>query len=347
MPVRPRFARRYPPSSSNPRWTNSLGELNAEDLAPDPTPNKVLATTDGTSTAWIDAGGGGPHSHAQSDVTGLVDALAGKAATTDPRLSDARTPTAHAHGWDAVTDKPSTFTPSSHAHAITDTTGLQAALDGKVGTADARLTDARAPLAHTQAISTITNLQAALDAKSDVEHTHAGGSPVDQTSSPTLPVGFLAANLTATKTITSTNSFAVYMGRAGASYTTITLRFRVTTQAATITWAEVAIATGAPVLGGNPSLTRRGFTNTAAIVNSLGLKSVAVTVSGIVAGDHLWAVIGNQATTAAVIRAGLADDLQVGTQASAVVRPSLMATPQAFTLEGATVACPWIAMTCA
>jgi hypothetical protein len=163
-------------ASTSARGTHVLDFLTAEDLAPDPTPNKVLATPDGTSTAWIDAGGGGPHSHVTSDVTGLADALAAKVATTDPRLSDARTPAAHAHGWDAVTDKPSTFTPSSHSHAIADSTGLQAALDGKVGTADARLTDARAPLAHTQAISTITNLQAALDAKSDVGHTHAGGS---------------------------------------------------------------------------------------------------------------------------------------------------------------------------
>jgi len=33
--------------------------------------------------------------------------------------------------WDAVTGKPSTFTPSAHIHAIADTTGLQTALDGK------------------------------------------------------------------------------------------------------------------------------------------------------------------------------------------------------------------------
>lgn len=37
------------------------------------------------------------HTHAQSDVTGLDAALAGKVGTTDPRLSDARTPTAHTH----------------------------------------------------------------------------------------------------------------------------------------------------------------------------------------------------------------------------------------------------------
>lgn len=363
--TRHKVAKRTPPTTSA-RGAPIVAHLEAEDLAPSPSPGKVLSTPDGTSTEWVDAGGGGPHTHAIDDTTGLQAALDGKAAS------------AHDHDWASITSKPTTFAPVIGSGAA----------DAVAGN-DARLTDARAPTAHTHTIANVTSLQATLDGKAAASHTHAtsevtgldaaltareitankgaangyaslgadgkvpsaqlpaSGSSVDQTSSPTLPVGFLAANLTATKVITSTNSFAVYMGRAGAAYTTITLRLRVTTAAATITWAEVAIATGAPVLGGNPSLTRRGFTNTAAIVNSAGQKSIAVTVSGIAAGDHLWAIIGNQATTAAVIRGGLADDLQAGTQASVVVRPSLMATPQTFTLEGATAVCPWIAMTCA
>ncbi len=36
--------------------------------------------------------------------------------------------------WTNVTGKPSTFTPSTHSHAISDTTGLQTALDGKQAT---------------------------------------------------------------------------------------------------------------------------------------------------------------------------------------------------------------------
>lgn len=34
--------------------------------------------------------------------------------------------------WADITGKPSTFSPSSHSHAISDTTGLQAALDAKL-----------------------------------------------------------------------------------------------------------------------------------------------------------------------------------------------------------------------
>lgn len=33
--------------------------------------------------------------------------------------------------WDAITDKPATFPPTAHSHAVADVTGLQGALDGK------------------------------------------------------------------------------------------------------------------------------------------------------------------------------------------------------------------------
>lgn len=43
------------------------------------------------------------HTHVQADVTGLVAALSAKAATTDPRFTDARTPLAHVHAQADVT----------------------------------------------------------------------------------------------------------------------------------------------------------------------------------------------------------------------------------------------------
>ena len=79
-----------------------------------------------------------------------------------------------------------TAAPNAHTHAISDTTGLQAALDGKqaagsyapatgiapsaitgtaVVTTDSRLSDARTPLSHSHSVSDVTGLQTALDAK--------------------------------------------------------------------------------------------------------------------------------------------------------------------------------------
>lgn len=160
---------------------------------------------------------------------------------------------------------------------------------------------------------------------------------------------FATANLTGTKTITSTNSFAVYMGKAPRPLTSVVMRYRVTTAAATITWAEVALAKGAPVLAGNPSLTVVGTADVSAVINSTGQKSTTINVNGaqtVGEGDDLWLLIGNQATTAAVVRAqSIADDLQAGFQASAVQRPSLIVgTPTSFTLEGATTLAAWVAI---
>ena len=66
-----------------------------------------------------DIGAGGPHTHAQTEITGLVTDISGKA-------------------------------PSVHVHAPTDISGTA------VVNSDARLSDARTPVAHTQAFSTIT-----------------------------------------------------------------------------------------------------------------------------------------------------------------------------------------------
>jgi hypothetical protein len=62
--------------------------------------------------------------------------------------------------WNDLTDKPSTFTPATHTHALSDTSGLQTALNGKAATS------------HTHAIGDTTGLQTALDGKAATSHTH-------------------------------------------------------------------------------------------------------------------------------------------------------------------------------
>lgn len=49
---------------------------------------------------------------------------------------------------------------TGHAHAVTDVTGLQAALDGKVSATDARLGDARPPTAHTHPAAELSDATA-------------------------------------------------------------------------------------------------------------------------------------------------------------------------------------------
>jgi len=69
--------------------------------------------------------------------------------------------------WDLIYDKPSSFTPSSHTHSISNVTGLQSALDGK------QAAGSYAASSHTHAISDVTDLQRALDGKAASSHTHA------------------------------------------------------------------------------------------------------------------------------------------------------------------------------
>jgi hypothetical protein len=163
--------------------------------------------------------------------------------------------------------------------------------------------------------------------------------------SPTKFYGIDAANLTAVKTLTSASTFAYYLGQAQAAYTSITLRYRVTTATATITWAEVGIASSPQLtIGGAASLTTRGYIDASGTNHlgvSTGIKSSAVAVTGVSAGMHLWAMFGNNATTAAVLRGALADDIQSGFFQSAAVRPSTMGAAQAFAVEGATTVPVW------
>ena len=84
--------------------------------------------------------------------------------------------------WTDVLNKPSTFTPSSHTHAISDVTNLQTSLDGKAATSHSHAIsdvtslqtslDGKAATSHTHAISDTTGLQTALDGKAATSHTH-------------------------------------------------------------------------------------------------------------------------------------------------------------------------------
>jgi hypothetical protein len=150
-----------------------------------------------------------------------------------------------------------------------------------------------------------------------------------------------AANLTAALTITTANTFYLYMGVCPRASSSILMRYRVSTAAVTVVWAETAVYRGTPVVGGNPALTLLGYADVAAVVTSLGQKSTTIALSiQAQAGDDLWLAIGNQATTPMQIRASLADDLQAGYLASGAFRPST-AGNHSPTLAGATVALPW------
>jgi len=157
-----------------------------------------------------------------------------------------------------------------------------------------------------------------------------------------LPSLFNAANITTVLSLTSGTSYALWLGTANKVSSSVSVRYRVTTAAATITYAEIGIFKGNVNLGGNPTLTRLGYADVSGIVNSTGVFTTNVTLSTPTAiGDNLWAVFGDSAVTTWVVRGGLADDIQSGTFANISGRPSTITSPTAWTIAGNTDVVPW------
>jgi hypothetical protein len=160
------------------------------------------------------------------------------------------------------------------------------------------------------------------------------------------PPGQQISTLTATNTPGSGITRAVYLGKALAPYRSITVMLRITTAHSGVTWAEVAIATGVPTIGGDTELTLMG-THESVIGEwgSIGIKTQTIELTDSIPGDELWFLYGSVSTNMAQFRATVADDLQSGMFVEATVRPSTMAVNQAFTVCSATTPPAWLAFT--
>jgi hypothetical protein len=87
--------------------------------------------------------------------------------------------------WNDLTDKPSTFPPSTHTHAIADTTGLETALDGKAATS------------HTHAATDITTGTLA-NARTTATNANTASAIVSRDASGNFSAGTITASLTGT-----------------------------------------------------------------------------------------------------------------------------------------------------
>lgn len=225
-----------PASPADPLYVTVQGLVAAHEAASDPHP-QYLTQTEGDARyeplgggggAWgsltgtlsdqsdlqsaLDAKAAAVHTHAESDITGLVIDLAGKADAahthtlsevtdagtaaarnapasgnaavsevvlgSDTRLTDARTPTTHTHTLSQVTD-------AGTAAALNVAASGNAAAGEVVKGSDSRLGDSRTPTAHasshaaaasdplTLSESQVTNLVSDLAGKAAASHTHA------------------------------------------------------------------------------------------------------------------------------------------------------------------------------
>lgn len=118
------------------------------------------------------------------------------------------------------------------------------------------------------------------------------------------------ANITSVSTIASTNIPGIYLGKADKAYSAVTVSYRVTTNAASVTWAELAIYKVAQPMGigTQQQHLRLGFTDTSVIWTTTGQKATTVNLTGCKEGDDLYAMFGNVATTSAAFRSANAAD---------------------------------------
>lgn len=117
----------------------------------------------------------------------LATAVDGLVATTDSRLSDARTPTAHQHASADVNGLDAALTARPTTSAVTS--AITTATAGLVATSDSRLSDARTPLAHQHPTSDVTGLDTALAGKAATSYVDAGDAAVATSAATALTTG--------------------------------------------------------------------------------------------------------------------------------------------------------------
>jgi hypothetical protein len=158
---------------------------------------------------------------------------------------------------------------------------------------------------------------------------------VNLVSDVSIPV---PANTGALLTVSNT-SYAVYVGRAPKNCSSVDLLASLGNPGAvTITWAEIAVASGdyepasGPGTSGTPNLTTLGFADIAAEINGTANDSIVKTVTAAIpAGTNIWVLIGNQAATPATFRTTGGGDVLGICATAAATRPSTMAAGTAFT----------------
>jgi hypothetical protein len=160
-----------------------------------------------------------------------------------------------------------------------------------------------------------------------------------------LVPGFQKGDGTLTHALVSSRGIGRYLGRAAPRLTAIELGWRVTTIAATVTYAEVAIATSEDLdlYGGNTLTTLEAIDSTANVTGTGRRSSLFQNLGEVNFGAHLWAWFVVQATTPPILRGGLPNECGLMIEKSGSARPSVN-TPSVMTESSTTTNDIWIAV---
>ncbi len=160
------------------------------------------------------------------------------------------------------------------------------------------------------------------------------------------PPGFTASSNPLNASILSGNTYFYYLGRAQMAYSTFQIRYFTNTIAVAVSWAEVGIAVGTPVVGGGTTLTRRGYANLSTGILNLGAATTSVSAQ-VMVGEYFWVGFGvSSLVSIGAFQGGIADAIQSGTRQTYAGRLSTMPNNQATTLSAANhvpIACVAIA----
>jgi hypothetical protein len=119
----------------------------------------------------------------------------------------------------------------------------------------------------------------------------------------------------ATVALTNGTAFCEYLGKADRPYSSINVRYKVTTAiTSTIAWAEIGIyRVSSFIMNETSSFERLGYVDTSTIWNGLGTYTTNISTPNMAIGDDLFVVFSNSTTgTVTSFRAGVANNLNAG-----------------------------------
>jgi hypothetical protein len=151
-----------------------------------------------------------------------------------------------------------------------------------------------------------------------------------------LPVGFNKGDASLTFQTTSSTGYARYIGRAVEGLQSIMVLYRVTTIAATVTYAELGLVSSedlVPEFGlADNTMTTIGWEDISADIVGTGRKiAVIEDFAPPNVGLHLWLLLTVQATTTPILRGGVPQECGLMMSKVGSARPSALAENAAFT----------------
>jgi len=158
------------------------------------------------------------------------------------------------------------------------------------------------------------------------------------------PPALKPINATDVLTVVSGTDYGLYLGKADRPYSNIKIRYNVVNAPTPTTYAEIAIfKTFIKLASATTVVNFCGFADVSAVINSTGIKTTTVNVSGITENDDLFVVFGTVHTGTFNLRAGIPDVISTGSIGSVAgsFRPS---TNTSLTLTtSAALNIPWMA----